>query len=413
MHKHGHRRVVQLTVMAVFVDADYSCNGGRGVYSPSPMEGRWLSTHNHKQICSMATDSFELQCAKHWLKFSTPSAEGPFVRTPTAEQAEVLSNFTSCQKDGHGAIEYIEPLTGMARHPLADVGCDNPRARDAREMQRSLRAQFGGHRRPSEMAPRATPVSPSMNSSETPLARAHIADTSYIVLANQCGSRHLRASSSMRNTEERERADAGRNFFFDLGCAGPPPKEQDGMAHQPYHQHPSIPQFAEMYSKRCIEFDRIFGWELDPQNHAEWWESVPRKLRNKVTFFNLGVAKEEAKHADQNKRAHRIESERNEPKFRFDFLSFLKDNVHANDFVAVKIDIDHTETELSIVHAIANSASLSSLIDELFFEYHFTFDAYTVIAHAWNVHDPRHTVDHALRLLHKLRLRGIRAHFWI
>ena len=113
------------------------------------------------------------------------------------------------------------------------------------------------------------------------------------------------------------------------------------------------------------------------------------------------------------KRADAIQNGRNETEFRFDFLSFLRDNVRANDFVAVKIDIDHTETELSIVHAIINSPALSSLIDELFFEYHFFFDAYTVIAQAWHVHDPRHTVDHALRLLHRLRMRGIRAHFWI
>ena len=401
MCSHRHRGAVQLTMMAMLVSANDSCNGGRGLYVSSLMERRWLSTHHHKRICETATDSYELQHAKHWLEFSTPSADGLFVRTPSAKQSEVLSNFTSCGKDGHGGIEYIEPLTGMARHPLADVGCDRPRAQASRSIRAALSqtdpqrwANFSGHR-PSELAPPATPGSPSVN----------IANTSYLVLADRCGSH---ASSSKRNVEERRQADAGRNFFFDLGCAGPPPKNSNATG----FMEPSIPQFAKMYSKRCIEFDRIFGWELNPQNHAEWWESLPRDLRNKVTFFNLGVGKEEGQ-GDSLKRADAIQNGRNETEFRFDFLSFLRDNVRANDFVAVKIDIDHTETELSIVHAIINSPALSSLIDELFFEYHFFFDAYTVIAQAWHVHDPRHTVDHALRLLHRLRMRGIRAHFWI
>ena len=57
-------------------------------------------------------------------------------------------------------------------------------------------------------------------------------------------------------------------------------------------QNCSIPFFAAMYAKQCIVFDRIFGWELQEQPAHYWWENIPPLLRKRVTFFNVGVAKE-------------------------------------------------------------------------------------------------------------------------
>ena len=84
------------------------------------------------------------------------------------------------------------------------------------------------------------------------------------------------------------------------------------------------------------------------------------------------------------------------------------------DFVAIKVDIDHGP-EIEIVRSIARTPALASLVDELFFEYHFWFDD---LNFGWNsqrggkmfVND---TVDDALSLMSKLRHKGVRAHWWI
>ena len=75
----------------------------------------------------------------------------------------------------------------------------------------------------------------------------------------------------------------------------------------------------------------------------------------------------------------------------------------------LKLDIDTTPVELSIVHAIATDHSLSALVDELLFEYHFDFDK--GVKFGWPRHTG-HTVDDALRLMRRLRSVGVRAHFW-
>ena len=56
------------------------------------------------------------------------------------------------------------------------------------------------------------------------------------------------------------------------------------------------------------------------------------------------------------------------------FLEFLKSTVRPDDFVVLKMDIDTYPLEVEIVEAIANHRSLSRLVDELFFEYHFYTD---------------------------------------
>ena len=82
-----------------------------------------------------------------------------------------------------------------------------------------------------------------------------------------------------------------------------------------------------------------------------------------------------------------------------------------SDYVVVKLDIDHSPTELSIITAIASDRSLLDLVDEVFFEYHFVFDK--GVEFGWRNSHYNHTVDDALRLMQKLRSLGVRAHFWI
>jgi hypothetical protein len=100
-------------------------------------------------------------------------------------------------------------------------------------------------------------------------------------------------------------------------------------------------------------------------------------------------------------------------------LAMLKESARPEDFVVVKIDIDNSVIEESIVHAIAADPLVLRLVDELFFEFHFFGEP--EFNFGWGVRDSpgragtrtNATADTALHLMSKLRKRGIRAHFWV
>lgn len=76
----------------------------------------------------------------------------------------------------------------------------------------------------------------------------------------------------------------------------------------------------------------------------------------------------------------------------------------------IKLDIDHTSTEIQIIRVLEENAHL---VDEVFFEYHYYFDG---LNFGWGKNDdlkPIHNVTSAIRLMTRLREKGIRAHFWI
>jgi hypothetical protein len=82
-----------------------------------------------------------------------------------------------------------------------------------------------------------------------------------------------------------------------------------------------------------------------------------------------------------------------------------------------QVDVDGGP-ELEIVRAIADDVNgVASLVDELYFEYHFYFDGLNFgwQTHLGGAHRSRNAadVDDALHLMRRLRERGIRAYFWI
>ena len=155
---------------------------------------------------------------------------------------------------------------------------------------------------------------------------------------------------------------------------------------------PSIPLFDALYERNCITFDHVWAWEYTKHDPKDWWAPVPLAMRAKLTFFNFGVSHEPPQWKQES------------------FLEFLKASARPDDFVVLKVDIDNSEIELSIVHAIVGSEELSQLVDELYFEYHFRFDMENF---GWGDSHKNQTVDDALALMQQLRKRGILAHFWI
>ena len=215
-------------------------------YYSSKLERQWLSWPDGAagHICEIA--ALQHSEAQAWLSFAKrawsacedatvrPSAAAVPQRSPrtycpllpvgpVASEKAVLSAF----HDGSSAVaeEYIEPLSGVARHPL-----------------------------------NAPAICKQQNSTSP-----YLMDATYLVLANHC---------SMQGNEKPLCATGARKIFYDLGCSvydnGKPLAVDEGNE----AGGPSLPLFAQLYERRCIEFDAIFGWEASPQNPSRWWQHV-------------------------------------------------------------------------------------------------------------------------------------------
>ena len=218
-----------------------------------------------------------------------------------------------------------------------------------------------------------------------------IFDIRYLIPHNNCGA-----------------ATKPRVLLFDMGASvgfqGVPggvyaqmPSNGGGLA-------PSLPLFYRIYADRCLEPDEIYAWEPNMGvSGPDWWGELPGAIRSKVHFYNDFVNEGEIEQAEGPKGTHPANS----------FLEILEDVAKASkeDFVVVKVDIDTSQIELTIVEAIAERPEIAGLIDELYFEYHFYYDGHNF---GWGDADAvKGDVDTAMGLMHRLRALGVRSHFWI
>ena len=95
-------------------------------YAPSPYEQVWFDGPAAGSICEKT--SWQVEGSLAWLSYAKATRSGSARRPPTTEQQRVLSRFDSAD----GTTEYIEPLTGMARHPFTPIwGCAREQGRVA------------------------------------------------------------------------------------------------------------------------------------------------------------------------------------------------------------------------------------------------------------------------------------------
>ncbi|CAE7942650.1 unnamed protein product, partial [Symbiodinium sp. KB8] len=161
----------------------------------------------------------------------------------------------------------------------------------------------------------------------------------------------------------------------------------------------SVVLLFNMFRDRCLEFDDLYVWEGGQINQKDWWEPLPDYLRARTRFYNVAVNETHCALT-----ATGIFAEKGS------FLHMLPYAAKPDDYVVVKLDV-RSGPELSIMEALARHPELSSLVDEVFLEYRFDFDGKKM---DWGpLVDQDRNVDTALDLMKRLRLAGIRSHFWM
>lgn len=325
-----------------------ACNGAVAgfEYRASWLEREWTTRPidtggNSYGICTLARSPAQQRGVAQWLNYSQrtwlTAKHSQRLRgrsePPGRLEGDVLS-WMSCSD----RRDPIEPLTGVARHPRAPIGCAD-------------------------------------TTKEQVHANEFLYDISHLVLHNECGGG--------------ARAPPGRkSLFFDLGSGGmskAPVNLQHGAGH-----FSSVPLFVQLYKQNCIHFHSLYAWEATPVSEVSYWDSVPAALSERLYFFNEPV--------------RRVTSE----PAGFNALRTLQAIARPIDFVALKVDFDTPSVEAPLMEAIVDSEALLGLIDEVFFEYHFKVQPEFGWGNSMNA-----TVNDALRLMQRLRMQGVRAHFWI
>lgn len=179
-------------------------------YIASPFERKWTDTSARGRICELSAR--QVGGALEWLEYAATARGGTPIASPTHAQSEVLSRFivhsgdTDGGRRGAGAggqvVEYIEPLTGMARHPLSGItNCIGKYALPEKpdNLKKAYHRVGGGRPGHGEHG-------------------ASILNTSYLIPANRCvGMKKF--GGEIDGKAPRRTSTPTRNYFFDLGCS--------------------------------------------------------------------------------------------------------------------------------------------------------------------------------------------------
>jgi hypothetical protein len=172
-------------------------------------------------------------------------------------------------------------------------------------------------------------------------------------------------------------------FFLDLGASLW--SSGSGGASQSW--------FYEMYKKRGIKFDGFYAWEVSEHKPADVFAQIPGDVR--AIYHWLNIPADPTPGADGNP------------------FTMLKQVARPEDFVVIKIDIDNSKVELPFIDQILTDKSISSLIDELYFEHHYNMQPLTVGGWGTSGSESGQTMVDSAKIFLGLRQLGIRAHVWV
>lgn len=250
-------------------------------YTASQLELEWFRKSAHNRICQ--TTLAQQETARNgWLTYSARHQAGR--RVPEGVEQLAISEL----RCGDGRVAYLEPLTGLARHPLTNI---------------CARAMSGRH----------------AHRDAVPLNA-----TGHLIPMTRCGASPF-----------------SRSVLFDVGAGGPPqeyyaaclsahPTRKGALACAAVLTRggASVPWWVAWYERRCIQFDRIFAWERTRYDPNLWWATLAPAWRMRTSFYNVGVDAEPAVAENQTS-----------------VLRWLRTMTSPDDFVVLKVDIDHSPTE--------------------------------------------------------------------
>jgi len=146
----------------------------------------------------------------------------------------------------------------------------------------------------------------------------------------------------------------------------------------------------ELYKKFGFTFDHIYGFELTPTNTSDFYnELLPDEFMASYHWINTAVTSEIG---------HKLNP-----------LDSIVRKFNKDDFIIVKLDIDHYDTEIPLAKQLLSDESLHELVDHFYFENHVIMDEMG----AWWTNTMKGSVKSSFDLFYGLREKGVSSHFWI
>ena len=150
--------------------------------------------------------------------------------------------------------------------------------------------------------------------------------------------------------------------------------------------------FIETYEKRGVSWKGIFAWEATPQDSVKTWNLIPAKWKPYYHWYNIPVS--------------------SVPGDADNALRYISEVARPEDYVLLKVDIDHSETENAIVHQLLASDELLGLVDEIYYEHHVR----TKPMHKYWARVTKNSnenLSHTYNMFSELRKKGLLAHSWV
>ncbi|CAF1129460.1 unnamed protein product [Adineta ricciae] len=143
--------------------------------------------------------------------------------------------------------------------------------------------------------------------------------------------------------------------------------------------------FYEYFRSHSLHFDRIIAFDRADYSPRVYWKQIPADLMGILTYIAVGV----------------------ESTGKYNPWNILKTIAKHDDYVLIKLDIDTPTLEMELIGQLIKNVSISSLIDEMFFEMHVTVEE---MKPYWT--EPPGKLKDTYKLFKQLRQMGIRMHSW-
>lgn len=146
---------------------------------------------------------------------------------------------------------------------------------------------------------------------------------------------------------------------------------------------------TDLYERFGFPFDHIYAFEITKKDPEEVFRLVPPNLLPTYHWINVGVSAE--------------------PGHPLNPFTMLKQKFNKDDLIVFKLDIDTPSVEMPLVEQLLGDDELIGLVDQFYFEHHVNL---AEMKRYWGS-QVEGTVQDSLNLFHKLRQKGVAAHFWV
>lgn len=146
---------------------------------------------------------------------------------------------------------------------------------------------------------------------------------------------------------------------------------------------------THIYQRFGFHFDHIYAFEISIKEPDQVFQRLPPDLFAAYHWINVGVSH------DQN-------STQNP-------WNMILDTYNEDDFVVIKLDIDHSMTEVPLTKQLLATPALLKVVDAFYFEHHVHFEElspYWTGSMSGSLHD-------SIKLFTELRRAGVDAHSWV